>query len=417
VQYCPDGMKPVPVAALAGLSMLLGPIAAAGAATRPWPAREPPVEPKPAHQLRDIATWPAEPVAPPTVDDVRFRAAFARLCSVNEDGPIAALSHDLLAAARDAGVDPFTLGALAFYGSGCKPKMKSPSGYGLLGIHPAMYRVPGTPEVPVEKTDLTMRRLMDPLVSIKVGAVLLKMWRDVHAAIDGDFGSVPHRSEVAHFVWGDDVRSTGQEDLILTARRRMLVAYTGAPETPRPTKYGIPMLSPLEAPPRVATSGPGDERDNGARRHRGLDITATLGEPVRSLADGVVIFAGANLPGHPRKGDIPPEKIARYAYRRLGVGGIYLCIEHAAGKHVVSCYMHLASYRVRERETVSAGQIIGYVGRTGVKVSPPHLHLEVRVDERFTNPLAVLGDSVIPPRATMTHRYMLKAKRAKRLRA
>ena len=143
----------------------------------------------------------------------------------------------------------------------------------------------------------------------------------------------------------------------------------------------------------MATSGPGDERDGGARRHRGLDITATIGEPVRSIADGTVIFAGVNLGrGRPRKGPIPPDKIARYATRSLGVGGIYLCIEHRPEpKRIVSCYMHLSSYIVSERQEVKAGETIGYVGRTGVKVSPPHLHFEVRVDDRFTNPVKTLG--------------------------
>ena len=71
--------------------------------------------------------------------------------------------------------------------------------------------------------------------------------------------------------------------------------------------------------------------------------------------------------------------------------------------------MHLSSYIVSERQEVKAGETIGFVGRTGVKVSPPHLHFEVRVDDRFTNPVRTLGDCVIPPQATMTHQYVLKA--------
>jgi murein DD-endopeptidase MepM/ murein hydrolase activator NlpD len=218
-------------------------------------------------------------------------------------------------------------------------------------------------------------------------------------------------------VWGDEVKSSGHEDLVLTARRRMLVAYAGAPEAPRRTRFGVAMVSPLEAPPRVATSGPGDDRDGGARQHRGLDLVATIGEPVRAVADGDVIFAGANLPGRPRTGGIPPDRIGRYARRRFGSGGIYVCIDHGGGERkVVTCYMHLRSYIISEGDHVAAGQRIGFVGTTGVKVSPPHLHFEVRVDDAFTNPLRVLGDWAIPPKATMTHYYMLKAKRA-RLRA
>jgi murein DD-endopeptidase MepM/ murein hydrolase activator NlpD len=97
-----------------------------------------------------------------------------------------------------------------------------------------------------------------------------------------------------------------------------------------------------------------------------------------------------------------------------------MCIEHTPDpKRTVSCYMHLNDYIVEEGAQVKAGQVIGYVGRTGVKVSPPHLHLEVRVDERFTNPAKTLGDYVIPPSKTMTYLYNLKARRAKakRLRA
>ncbi len=195
----------------------------------------------------------------------------------------------------------------------------------------------------------------------------------------------------------------------------MVASYLETPNATREAPIGITVVSPLEGTPRVATSGPGDERDGGARRHRGLDITATIGEPVRSIADGTVIFAGANVPGHARKGPIPPDKIARYATRNLGVGGIYLCIEHRPEpKRIVSCYMHLSSYIVADRQQVTAGETIGYVGRTGVKVSPPHLHFEVRVDDRVTNPLRTLGDFVIPPQATMTHQYVLKARRAKR---
>jgi murein DD-endopeptidase MepM/ murein hydrolase activator NlpD len=96
------------------------------------------------------------------------------------------------------------------------------------------------------------------------------------------------------------------------------------------------------------------------------------------------------------------------------VGGIYVCIDHDDAVHkIVSCYMHLSSYVISKGDDVRAGQIIGYVGATGVKVSPPHLHFEVRVDDHFTNPLRTLGDYAIPPKATMTHMYMLKAKRAR----
>jgi murein DD-endopeptidase MepM/ murein hydrolase activator NlpD len=383
-------------------------------ASAKWPARAPAVEPKPAHQLRSVSTWPAEPNAPELVDPEKFQVAYARLCSADPDGAIASVAPDVLAAARAEAVDPFLLSALAFTRSGCNPKAKTPVGLGLLGIDASMYRVPGAPLVPVPRELLVAKRLQSAADNLAVGAKLLKMWQQTHLDSDAAFGGVAHRDAVSHFVWGDEVRSSGHEDLVLTARRRMLLAYAGAVDAPRPSRLGIPIVSPLEAPPRVATSGPGEERDGGARSHRGLDLTASLGEPVRAMADGTVMFAGANLPGHPRKDGIPPSKIGRYAKRRLGVGGIYLCIDHDdSDRKIVSCYMHLASYVVGKGDDVRGGQLIGYVGNTGVKVSPPHLHFEVRVDDRATNPLKTLGDLAIPPKATMTHMYMLKAKRAK----
>ena len=223
---------------------------------------------------------------------------------------------------------------------------------------------------------------------------------------------MPHRSAVAHFVWGDDVRSSGQEDLILTARRRMILNYNADAGRYARDVAGHPHRLAARGHPRVATSGPGEDREGGARQHRGLDITATIGEPVRAIADGVVVYAGASLGKHrPRPESIPPDKIGRYTNRSLGVGGIYVCIQHDSDRKVVSCYMHLQTYRISDGDRVTAGETIGYVGRTGVKVSPPHLHLEIRVDDRCMNPVRYLADLVIPPKATMTHRYVMKRAR------
>ena len=392
----------------------------ASAWARPWEAREPSVEPKPAHQLRNPSKWPAEPEVPAApLDPMKFTLAWASLCGVASDSATGALAPKILAAAAAGKSDPFTLAALARYSSHCDPSYKGKGGtYGLLGIEPSMYRTDGAPELPVDKADLTSKRLLDPDVSLAVGAALLEMWNTAHKELDAAFGGGSHRGGVSHFIWGDVVRSSGQEDLVLTARRRMIENYQGKKDEPRLAQYiGVPIVSPLEATPRVATSGPGDDRSGGARRHAGLDIAGMLGEPVRAIADGTVIFAGINSPNKSRMSGIPPEKIARYKHRRMGVGGIYVCIEHTPEpKRVVSCYMHLGGYSVAERDHVLAGQVIGELGRTGVKVSPPHLHLEVRIGDRHTNPIRTLGDLVIPPKDTMTHMYNVRAQRA-RLRA
>src|SRR4029077_6982461 len=148
------------------------------ASARPWPAREPSVEPKPAHQLRNPATWPAEPAVPPApIDPTRFQEAFAHLCNVEPGSRTAALAPTILSAAAEASSDPFTLAALAQFGSRCDPAFRGKGGtYGLLAIEPAMYRVQGAPPPPVDKEKLTVRSLLDPANNLAVGAALLEGW-------------------------------------------------------------------------------------------------------------------------------------------------------------------------------------------------------------------------------------------------
>ena len=358
-----------------------------------------------------MSTWPAEPATPPAIDAGRFKASLVHLCGRRGETVGAVISDDLLAAANTSGVDPFLLAGLVFFESSCNPSLTSPTGDGLLRLDRDLYLSAGAPRPPVEKEEWRQRNLLDPKQSLSMGARLLRMWQDAHDGIDKGFFGVPHRSPVSHFVWGDDVRSSGQEDLILTARRRMLANYNATPDEVRTTSLGVPIVSPLEGIPRVATSGPGEERDGGARRHRGLDITAAIGEPVRAIADGVVSYAGANLGKGVRGDSIPPSKIGRYTNRELGAGGIYVCIQHDGDRKVVSCYMHLSTYRIAQGDRVTTGETIGFVGRTGVRLSPPHLHFEIRVDDRFTNPARYLTDLVIPPKATMTYRYVMKRAR------
>ncbi len=93
--------------------------------------------------------------------------------------------------------------------------------------------------------------------------------------------------------------------------------------------------------------------------HTGTDIAADAGAPVTASAAGRVAFAGP-----------------------LYLRGNSVIIDHGAG--VFSGYHHLQSVAVAEGQAVNAGDLIGYVGATGL-VSGPHLHWEaivggVRVD-------------------------------------
>lgn len=108
-----------------------------------------------------------------------------------------------------------------------------------------------------------------------------------------------------------------------------------------------------------------------AGQHRGVDIAAPLGTPVRSACSGQVRFAG-------RAGD---------AGRVVSVvcGGL------------TATYLHLDSIAVRRGEAVGAGDWLGRVGRSGrPRRADPHLHLGARrIGERFgyVDPLALLVET------------------------
>jgi len=99
------------------------------------------------------------------------------------------------------------------------------------------------------------------------------------------------------------------------------------------------------------------------RPHRGLDFKSRKGDSVLSTADGKVVFVG-------RKGDYGKTVIIKH-------GGKYQTL-----------YAHLSKYgkAVRKGRWVQQGQIIGYVGSTGLSTGP-HLHYELWRNGKRTNPL------------------------------
>ena len=101
------------------------------------------------------------------------------------------------------------------------------------------------------------------------------------------------------------------------------------------------------------------------RCHAGADIGASSGTPIKAVDGGEVISAGWN-----------------------GGYGNYTTISHGNG--LTSSYAHQSSIRVSSGQRVSRGQVIGYVGSTGLS-SGPHLHFEARVYGQPHNPRGWLG--------------------------
>lgn len=122
----------------------------------------------------------------------------------------------------------------------------------------------------------------------------------------------------------------------------------------------LPLMRPV---PGAVSSAYGLRRffnDLERNPHRGLDLKAGLGEPVRSVAAGQVVLA------------------ADHYY-----GGRSVFIDHGLG--VYSVYMHLDEFRTEQGAMVEAGQVVGLAGETG-RVTGPHLHLGLYVLDMAVDP-------------------------------
>jgi murein DD-endopeptidase MepM/ murein hydrolase activator NlpD len=111
---------------------------------------------------------------------------------------------------------------------------------------------------------------------------------------------------------------------------------------------------------------------NRFRVHQGVDYAAPRGTPIKATGDGKIIYLG-----------------------RKGGYGKTIIVQH--GLHNQTLYAHMSNYRrgLRKGRSVKQGQIIGYVGSTGLATGP-HLHYEFRIDGVHRNPLTVKFASADP---------------------
>ncbi len=104
---------------------------------------------------------------------------------------------------------------------------------------------------------------------------------------------------------------------------------------------------------------------SGVRKlHAGIDFGAPTGTPIYAADDGRVLSAGV----------------------RGGYGNATV-IEHGGG--LATLYAHQSRFAVRAGQTVSRGEVIGYVGSTGYSTGP-HLHFETRVNGTPVDPAGYL---------------------------
>lgn len=101
------------------------------------------------------------------------------------------------------------------------------------------------------------------------------------------------------------------------------------------------------------------------RLHSGVDWAAPIGTPIMAAGNGMIEVAA-----------------------RQGGYGNYIRIRHANGYKTAYGHMLRFAEGVAKGVKVRQGQIIGYVGNTGMSTGP-HCHFEVLVNNRFTNPLSI----------------------------
>ncbi|MFM8898906.1 MAG: peptidoglycan DD-metalloendopeptidase family protein [Burkholderiales bacterium] len=99
------------------------------------------------------------------------------------------------------------------------------------------------------------------------------------------------------------------------------------------------------------------------RQHKGVDYGAPTGTPVRTVADGVVTFAGW----------------------QNGYGNV-VTVKHASDKSTL--YAHLNRMNVKVGQKVTQGEHIGAVGATGWATGP-HLHFELKVKDEHVDPMTL----------------------------
>ena len=105
--------------------------------------------------------------------------------------------------------------------------------------------------------------------------------------------------------------------------------------------------------------------------HTGIDFAASIGTPIYATADGKVLEVSVRFSGY----------------------GKMVEIDHGFGYH--TRYAHMHGFAVRQGQQVKRGDLIGYVGNTGLSTAP-HLHYEVLLNGSHINPVHYFFNDLTP---------------------
>lgn len=120
------------------------------------------------------------------------------------------------------------------------------------------------------------------------------------------------------------------------------------------------------------------------RMHKGVDYAAGTGTPIKAAGDARVQFKG----------------------RQRGYGNVVI-LDH--GRGYTTLYAHMSRFaNIRQGQRVPQGQVIGYVGSTGLATGP-HLHYEFRVNGAHRNPLSQTMPPPEPLKGTALAQFKAQA--------
>ena len=107
------------------------------------------------------------------------------------------------------------------------------------------------------------------------------------------------------------------------------------------------------------------------KMHYGMDFSAKTGTEIYATGDGVISKVKKSKRGY----------------------GNYVKINHGFGYETL--YAHMSKYIVKRGQKVKRGEVIGYVGNSGISTAP-HLHYEVRKDNKKINPMNFYYNDLSP---------------------
>jgi murein DD-endopeptidase MepM/ murein hydrolase activator NlpD len=129
-------------------------------------------------------------------------------------------------------------------------------------------------------------------------------------------------------------------------------------------EWSGPFTTPAEAPISDVFGSVRIFNGKTSSPHLGLDFRVPTGTPVEAMNDGTVLLA-----------------------RPLYFEGNFIVLDHGQG--LLTLYLHLSEFKVKEGDQIKRGQVIGLSGGTG-RATGPHLHAAVRWQGTYLDPASLI---------------------------